>query len=82
MEEEMQGQGGDTQIVDAIIAAVQQLMQAAGPEWTLQFLQAGMEEAAGGGEEPGPETVSPGGPGAMPPMGNMDPMSRALMGKR
>ena len=69
MEEEMmpQGQGGgDTQAVDDIIAAVQQLMQAAGPEWTLQFLQAGIEEAAAGGE---PEMMSEGGPEAMPPMG-------------
>lgn len=67
MEEEMQGQGGDTQIVDAIIAAVTQLMQAAGPEWTLEFINAGIEQA-GQGEEPAPEMMSQGGPQAMPPM--------------
>lgn len=39
-------------IVDEILAAVEQLIQAAGPEWTLEFIQAGIEQAGqGGGEE-------------------------------
>jgi hypothetical protein len=33
------------QIADQILSALQQLLEAAGPEWTLQFLQAGIEEA-------------------------------------
>jgi hypothetical protein len=32
-------------IADEIIMLVQQLLTAAGPEWTMQFLQAGLEEA-------------------------------------
>lgn len=41
-------------IADEIIMLVQQLLTAAGPEWTLQFLQAGIEEAGAGVDaEPG-----------------------------
>ena len=36
-------------IADEILSAIQQLLEAAGPEWTLQFLQAGIEEVAGQG---------------------------------
>ena len=55
-------------IADEILNALQQLLEAAGPEWTLQFLQAGIEEAGqGGGMEP--EVMSEGGMGAMPPAG-------------
>ena len=59
------------QTVDQILALVEQMLQAAGPEWTLQFLQAGLEEAAnGGGEQPmEPEVMSQGGPQAMPAQG-------------
>jgi hypothetical protein len=32
-------------IADEIIMLVQQLLTAAGPEWTMQFLQAGLEES-------------------------------------
>jgi hypothetical protein len=35
-------------IADEILSAMQQLLEAAGPEWTLQFLQAGIEEAGAG----------------------------------
>jgi hypothetical protein len=35
-------------IADEILNALQQLLEAAGPEWTLQFLQAGIEEAGAG----------------------------------
>ena len=35
----------DEQTVEQILALVEQMLQAAGPEWTLQFLQAGIEEA-------------------------------------
>lgn len=64
----------DEAIVDEILAAVEQLMQAAGPEWTLQFIQAGIEQTANGGGEPPmdgaqPEVMSQGGPSAMPPQG-------------
>ena len=56
-------------IADEILSALQQLLEAAGPEWTMQFLQAGLEEAAnGGGEDMQPEMMSQGGPQAMPPM--------------
>lgn len=59
------------QIADEILNAITQLLEAAGPEWTLQFLQAGIEEAsAGGGMQP--EVMSEGGMGAMPsPRGGM-----------
>ena len=64
------------QVADEILAAVEQLLQAAGPEWTLQFLQAGIEEAGAGGGEMQPEMMPQrgmgggmGGMGAMPPAG-------------
>jgi hypothetical protein len=52
----------DEAIADEIIAATKALLQAAGPEWTLQFINAGIEQAgAGGGEEPmAAETKAPG----------------------
>ena len=65
-------------IADQILSALQQMMEAAGPEWTLQFLQAGIEEAAGGGEQP-PEMMSQGGSQAMPPMAQQRPRN-ALSG--
>ncbi len=63
---------------DQIIAALEALMQAAGPEWTLEFLNAGLEEAAGGGDMPPeqPEMMSPGGPSAMPPMGKRNALAQ------
>ncbi len=49
-------------IADEILSALQQLMEAAGPEWTLSFLQAGLEEAGqGGGEDMPPEAMPPAG---------------------
>jgi actin-like ATPase involved in cell morphogenesis len=53
------------QIADQILSALQQMLEAAGPEWTLQFLQAGIEEAGAGGQMQ-PEMMSQGGPQAMP----------------
>jgi hypothetical protein len=58
-------------IVDEILAAVEQLIQAAGPEWTLEFIQAGIEQAGqGGGEEqpmqPAQQQSAP--PQAPPPL--------------
>jgi hypothetical protein len=53
------------QIADQILSALQQMLEAAGPEWTLQFLQAGIEEAGAGGEMQ-PEMMSQGGPQTMP----------------
>lgn len=52
-------------IADEILSALQQMLEAAGPEWTLQFLQAGIEEAGAGGQMQ-PEMMSQGGPQAMP----------------
>ena len=65
MEDEMMPQGDD-QIVDEIIGAVNQLMEMAGPEWTLEAITALAAEAQKGGEQP--ETMSQGGPASMPPM--------------
>jgi hypothetical protein len=53
------------QIADQILSALQQMLEAAGPEWTLQFLQAGIDEAGAGGEMQ-PEMMFQGGPQAMP----------------
>lgn len=60
----------DQQIADQIIAILTELMQVAGPEWTLQFLQAGIEEASqGGGEQPmQPMQQQPGPPRPPPPL--------------
>jgi hypothetical protein len=60
--------GGD--IFDEMGAILMQLVEMAGPEWVMAFLQAGMQEAqsAGGDQPPQPEMMSPGGPQAMPPM--------------
>ena len=54
-------------LADEILSALQQMLEAAGPEWTLQFLQAGIEEAGAGGEMQ-PEMMSQGGPQSMPAM--------------
>lgn len=56
-------------MVDEILAAVERLMQVAGPEWTLEALVALEQEAQGGGMEQQPEVMSQGGPGAMPAQG-------------
>ena len=52
-------------IADEILAVLEQLLQVAGPEGTLEFLQVGLQEMAGGGEQP-PEVMSQGGPQSMP----------------
>jgi hypothetical protein len=59
-------------IADEILSAMQQLLEAAGPEWTLQFLQAGIEEAGQGGNEMQPEMMPQRGMGGG--MGNMSAM--------
>lgn len=44
-------------MADQILALLEQLLQEAGPEWVLEFLQAGVEAARGGDEQqpmPGP----------------------------
>jgi hypothetical protein len=61
-------------IADEILSALKQMLEAAGPEWTIQFLQAGIEEAGQGGEpqpqQNGPPPMPPGrermGPPPMP----------------
>jgi hypothetical protein len=46
-------------IANEILAALEALLQSAGPEWTLQFLQAGLEEAAGGEMQAGAPMQAP-----------------------
>lgn len=56
------------QIADAILSVLQQLMEAAGPEWTLEALTALMEEAQSGGEQmQGPQMPMPSMPAPQPP---------------
>lgn len=56
------------QIADAILSVLQQLMKAAGPEWTLEALTALMEEAQGGGEQmQEPPMPMPSMPAPQPP---------------
>lgn len=62
------------QMADQILAALQQLLQAAGPEWVMAFLEAGMEEVSGGGGEMDPMSQpapmpQQGAPMGMPPAG-------------
>lgn len=69
-------------IADEILSALQQLLEAAGPEWCLQFLQAGIEEASAGGGEMEPEVMSEGGMGAMPPRAAPQPQTMNAFAKR
>ena len=70
----------DEEMVEVILAAVEQLMQVAGPEGALEFIQGGVEEfqAGGGEEEEMPEEEMP-APGPSQPR---DPMTTALMARR
>lgn len=78
-------------IADEILSVLQALLEAAGPEWVLEFLAAGMEAAQqGGGEQPmpqqpAPEVMSEGGPAAMGGMpqvpGSIAP-KRGMMGRK
>ena len=63
-------------IAAEIRSALQQRLEATGPEWTLEFLNAGMEEAQAGGGQEQPEMMSPGGPGAMPPMAKRNALAQ------
>jgi hypothetical protein len=67
------------QIADEILSALQALLEASGPDWTLQFLQAGIEEAGAGGQ---PEVMSQGGPQAMPSRSGAAPMTNAFATKQ
>lgn len=69
MEDETMPQG-DEGMVDEILSLVEQLLQTAGPEWVMEFLQGGIEAAGQGGE---PEMMSQGGPSSMPPMSPQKP---------
>jgi hypothetical protein len=66
------------QAADAILSVLQQLLEAAGPEWTLEALTALLQEVGGGAEQmpPEPEMMSPGGPSAMPPMGKRNALAQ------
>ena len=66
-------------IADEILAVLEQLLQVAGPEGTLEFLQVGLEEMTSGGQEQPPEMMSQGGSQAMPPMAQQRPRN-ALSG--
>ena len=59
-------------IADEILSALQQLLEATGPEWTLEFLNAGLQEAGQGGETqqggPPPMPAGRSGPIQPPPM--------------
>ena len=55
------------QFFDQLVQLLAELVTTAGPEWTLQFLQAGIEEAGAGGEMQ-PEMMPQGGPQSMPAM--------------
>lgn len=76
------------QMVEQMLALVEQLLQVAGPEWTMEFLQGGLEMAQQGGGEQTPPDMPPevmpqGGPGAMPPVaGPLMAPKRGMMGKR
>lgn len=68
-------------LADQMIAALQQLVQAAGPEWVMAFLEAGMEEVSGGGEmdpmaQPAP--MAPQGPMGMPAGGPRNALSGGM----
>jgi hypothetical protein len=70
------------QDLQPLVQLLGELVTAAGPEWTMQFLQAGLEEAANaGGAEMPPEVMSEGGPGAMPPPTPSMP-GRGMMGRK
>lgn len=56
-------------LVDEMIALIAQIMEVAGPEWTMEALAGLLEAAQQGGGEQEPEVMSQGGPGAMPPQG-------------
>lgn len=65
------------QLFEQMVQLLGQLVTAAGPEWTMEFLQGGLEMAQQGGGEQGP-----GGPGAMPPMPAGQQQNRGMMGRR
>lgn len=70
------------QMADQILAALQQLLQAAGPEWVMAFLEAGMEEVSGGGGEMDPMSqpapMAPQGPMGMPAGGPRNALSGGM----
>jgi len=68
------------QAADAILSVLQQLLEAAGPEWTLEVLTALLQEVGGGAEQmpPEPEMMSPGGPRSMGPMTGLGGASRPM----
>ncbi len=50
------------QDLQPLVQLLGELVTAAGPEWTMQFLQAGLEEVGqGGGEDMPPEAMPPAG---------------------
>lgn len=68
------------QLFEQMLQLLGQLVTTAGPEWTLQFLQAGLEEVSAGGGDMPPEAAQA-GPQAAPAAGQ-DPMTTALMRSR
>jgi hypothetical protein len=66
------------QAADAILSVLQQLLEAAGPEWTLEALTALMQEVGGGAEQMPPEAMGQPAPQAMPPAAP----GRGMMGRK
>jgi hypothetical protein len=66
------------QAADAILSALQQLLEAAGPEWTLEALTALLQEVGGGAEQMPPEAMGQPAPQAMPPAAP----GRGMMGRK
>jgi hypothetical protein len=69
-------------IFQQLVQLLGELVTATSPEWTLQFLQAGIEEAGQGGGEMEPEVMSQGGPQAMPSRSGPAPMTNAFATKQ
>jgi hypothetical protein len=67
-------------IANEILGALEQILQVAGPEGTLEFLQVGLEEMSGAGGQMQPEMMSQGGAQSMPPMAQQRPRN-ALSGQ-
>jgi hypothetical protein len=63
-----------------LVQLLGELVTATSPEWTLQFLQAGIQESGQGAEQmpPEPEMMSPGGPKSMGPMTGLGGASRPM----
>ena len=73
----------DQQGLQQLGAAIQQLLQMAGPEWTMAAIMGLIEEVHASSQQAPqgapPEVMSQGGPQAMPPMPGQN---RGMMGRK